>query len=304
MKVLVTGACGFIGSHVVEELVSAGHDVVGIDNMSTPEPVIPKCSLEVVDITDRDALAAAFPQSVDCVIHLAARPGVGWSVDNPDECRRINVGGTENVLSVASERGAGRIVFASSSTVYGFGQKSRASRESDRLAPVSPYGDSKAEGERACRGCGISCAILRLFSVFGPGMRRDLAMRRIADSLNPECPVFRVRGDGTSERDYTYVEDVARAMRIAAESKSSGAFNICAGNPRALRDVISEMERFLGEPPNIGWGGDAVATWEPHRTWGDNSKAGRILGWYPREDFHEGLRKFIDWWKGKTSRKD
>lgn len=294
MKIVVTGSEGFIGSHLVEELKAHGHDIVGLD-IKAEDPT---------DVTEFDLLLDTFPKEADCVIHLAAKPGVAWSVDNPSECYVQNVVGTENVLRVATLMKAKRLVFASSSTVYG--ATATPWSETSPLSPISPYGETKVAGERACeyyaRHCGLPCTVLRLFSVYGPRMRSDLAMRRLADSLLPEKPVFHIRGDGSSARDYTHVSDVVRAFRVVVERQLDGfnVFNICAGRPVELQDTIVTLEGWLGTPVNKIWDCTPVADWEPNITYGDNSKACNMLGWKPFVAFPDGLRTFTDWWISQT----
>ena len=276
----------------MKELESHGHEVVCIDIRSDLR----------TDITEFDILMDDWPDGVDCVVHLAAKPGVGWSVENPAECHVQNVIGTENVLRAARLHRVRRFVFASSSTVYGRNPKTPWG-EYQACTPASPYGETKVEGERLCdyyaRYCGMSCVVLRLFSVYGPRMREDLAMRRLADSLLPEGSVFRMRGDGSSARDYTYVGDVARAFRLAVESDVQGTFNICGGSPRTLDDVVKVLGSELGQEPNVERL-YSVEAWEPARTWGDNSRALAELGWKPETDFQQGVRLFANWWRAST----
>lgn len=276
MKVLVTGHLGFIGRHVAGDLVAHGHEVVGLD---------------VKD--GGDILAVASLPRADCVVHLAAKPGVKYSVDHPAECMRTNVEGTVRVLEAARRAGTPKFVFASSSTVYG---------------GLSPYGISKRCGEELCRRYaelyGLDCLCPRFFSVYGPGMRDDLAMSLLARSALPGGAPFRLRGDpAATARDYTYVADVARAVRLAAELPSKPgrfeAFDVCGGSPVTMADLMRGLEPALGAAPSVVDGGPTAA-WEPVRTHGDGSRAAELLGWAPSTPFANGVRAFADWWKAEA----
>ena len=279
MKTVVTGHRGFIGSHVADALREAGHEVFGVDLAGAP----PR------DIRDS---ALRLPPA-DCVVHLAARPGVRYSVDRPAECMRTNVEGTVNVLEAACLAGIPKVVFASSSTVYG---------------GLSPYGLSKRFCEDLCRRYaelyGLDCLCLRFFSVYGPRMRADLAMTRLAESSLPDGDPFPVRGaPSATARDYTYVGDAVRAVRLAAELPPEPgrfeAFDVCGGRPVSLTGVALALAGALGAEPVFTDGGPTPA-WEPLRTEGDGSRAAELLGWAPSTPFEDGVRAFADWFRAST----
>lgn len=276
MKVVVTGHRGFVGSHVVEALRSAGHDVFGVDLAGSPPRDIRDPGLRL--------------PPADCVVHLAARPGVAWSVDHPSECMSHNVAGTAQVLDAARLAGIPKVVFASSSTVYG---------------GLSPYGLSKRFCEELCRRqselYGADCLCLRLFSVYGPRMRGDLAMVRLAGSAEPGGEVFRVRGDPyRTARDYTYAADAAKAVRLAAELPPErgrfDAFDVCGGSPVTLYGVARALAAALGAEPRTVSAGPTPA-WEPKTTEGDPRRAAEVLGWRPETAFADGVAAFAAWWK-------
>lgn len=278
MKIVVTGSAGFIGSHVVEELTSHGHEVVEFD--------VEHAAAE--DITQE----WMWIPPADCVIHLAAKPGVSWSIDRPAACMGVNVVGTVNVLESARRAGIRNFVFASSSTVYG---------------GLSPYGISKRCGEELCeryaRLYGMNVSALRLFSVYGPRMRKDLAMVKMADATVPGRAPFAVRGDPSlTLRDYTYVKDVAKAFRLAAERAANAeessfeVFDVCGGCPRSLNEVKERLELELGAEVRTVDGGPTPA-WEPKVTHGNYGPARIYIGWEPTTEFDDGVEKFVEWWK-------
>lgn len=206
MNILVTGACGFIGSYVCKSLVNDGHAVFGFDDFSNSTEECKQLSfaackavVEASVLNGQSIEKALRDFNIDLVVHLAAKPGVEWSTEHPSDCMNTNVVGTENVLDAMRKAFVPDIIFVSSSTVY---------------SGLSPYGLSKQFGEKLVEMHSklyrFQAIALRLFSAYGPRMRNDLAMCRLADSTRVDKAVFCVRGDATQMfRDYTYVEDVA-----------------------------------------------------------------------------------------------
>lgn len=301
MKAIVTGSTGFIGSALVKRLVADGWKVFGLDRRIPDEC----CSYEFrwAGLSVPPFLGA---ETYDVVFHLAATPGVMTSVSDPAGVYANNVSSTANALEMAKRYGAKRFVFASSSTVYG-NAAADSGKPVDELTPLDPlnaYAASKIACENAVRDMArfadIDYAILRLFSVYGPGMRGDLAMPKIARCAMDEAD-FPMRGDGSSRRDYTYIDDVVDAfVRAAVEPKAKNrTFNVCGGSPVSLRDTIAAVEKAMGAKVNVKECNempyDAVATY------GDNTLAAENLGWSPKTDFREGVKRFSKWFKEKES---
>jgi len=316
--VVVTGAAGFIGSHVVERLLQRGDAVLGLDNFDPfYAPEEKRRNLETalalagrgarfqlveVDVADalrlRDALAS---RAIDAVIHLAAKAGVRASILDPAGYARANVLGTQSVLTEGERRGVRRIVFASSSSVYGNGAVVPFREDAVATEPVSPYAATKRAGELLCyahqhlyRG---SVLCLRLFTVYGPRQRPDLAVRKFATlmSAGKKVPLF---GTGSSERDYTWIDDVVDGI-VAALDRSARLpqefeiVNIGGNRPTSLRRLVELLSEALGVrpvieqlPPQPG---------DVERTWADSSKARRLLGYVPTTTIEDGIARFVDW---------
>lgn len=306
--VAVTGGAGFIGSHLVDALVRSGTRVRVVDNFDAyyegKEGNLralrghPALHLARVDVLDTDTLAEAF-EGADTVFHLAAQPGVRFSFENPSKTVKVNVDGTRSVLEAACGARVERLVFASSSSVYGRLERLPVA-ETQPPKPISPYGESKAEAEDLCgryyAAGRIETVALRLFSVYGPRQRPDMAgtrfLRRLTSSSAPL-----VTGDGTQTRDFTYVSDAVAAF-LAAAARESGpgeVFNIGTGREATLRQFLSLIVKFLGladsavEHTETGKG-------EPGRMRCDATKAHDLLGWRAAVEVREGLEKQVDWW--------
>ncbi len=317
MSVLVTGAAGFIGSQLTDRLLAGGREVVGLDcfddfyDPATKERNLAQaldCDVfELVrgDIRDPQALAV-LPDSVDSVVHLAARAGVRPSIENPLLYQDVNVGGTGALLEWARERDIRSFVFASSSSVYGNNEKVPFSEDDPVDNPISPYAATKKAAELLCHTYthlfGITCLCLRLFTVYGPRQRPDLAIHKFARlmSAGEEIPMF---GDGTATRDYTYVGDLLQGLEGGLDfvAEHPGAYEIVnLGESRTvgLREMIQVISEEMGIEPRIlqlpDQPGDVV------QTYADISKARRLLGYDPQVDFREGIRGFLDWF-GDTS---
>jgi len=311
MNILVTGGAGFVGSHVVEALQEAGHRTIVIDNLDDAyDPDLKRENLagprqheafleECVDIRDLSRLKEAFQSaSPEVVIHLAARPGVRDSVRNPALAMQVNVQGPFHVLEATIACGARRLIFASSSSVYG-GSHGRPSRETDRPAPASPYAGSKLCGEVLCetygRLHGLETICLRLFTVFGPRQRPDMAIHRFVSRILSGEPVS-LRSAESSARDYTFVADVATAFVAAVDSDASGHIvNVGSGRPIPLPHVMDALARALGRQPEVEH--QPLSPSEPIVTWADTTKAADLLGFEPKVSFEHGIARFIDWFQ-------
>lgn len=310
MNLLVTGGAGFIGSHLVRDRLEFGDEVVVLDDLSTGfrENVPTDVRLVEGSVADADAVKDAMA-GADLVLHLAAARAVLRSVEDPLGTDRVNTSGTLQVLTAARDAGASRIVIASSSSVYG-GVAPTPTAETAALRPKSPYAVSKLAGEHYARVFSelydIETVALRYFNVFGPRQRPDSAYAAVIplfiDALTDGQPPV-VHGDGLQSRDFTYISDVVRANRLAAEAPAEDVagevFNIARGDPSTLLDLIGELERILGvvaDPVHV----------EPRPgdiriSCADPTKAREVLGWKPDVTFGEGLEKVVEWylrWRG------
>ena len=313
-RVLVTGAAGFVGSTLVERLLAEGRTVVGLDNFDPfyPEPLkrenlaeasrSSRFRLEIGDIRDPAAVARAL-DGADAVVHLAALAGVRPSLERPAEYADVNVRGTAVVAEAMVRAGVQRLVFASSSSVYG--ERERASgpfRESDPVErPVSPYAATKRAGElllhsfHHAEGLAVTCA--RIFTAYGPRQRPDLAIRKFAERMRAgqTIPVY---GDGSATRDFTYVDDLVDALVRALDAGLGFAIlNFGAGRTVELLDVIAELERALGVAARIEW--LPRQTGDVSRTLADATAAAAALGWEPKVGLEEGVSRFSAWLAGR-----
>jgi UDP-glucuronate 4-epimerase len=310
MRILLTGGAGFIGSHVLEALLARGDEVVVLDSFDPfyPREVKlrniadvrehPRLSLIEADIRDAEALAVAVPRSLDAIVHLAARAGVRPSIADPVLYQEVNVRGTQNLLELARARGVEHFVFASSSSVYGVNPKVPWSEEDHVLMPISPYASTKVSGELLghvySHLYGIRFIALRFFTVFGPRQRPDLAIHKFSRLMlrGEPIPVF---GDGTTRRDYTYIDDIVAGVVAAVDYRGSLHEVVNLGNNRtiSLAEMIAGLEQALGV--------EAIVERNPEQpgdvpqTWADVDRAGRLLGYEPQTAFGDGLKAFADW---------
>jgi len=327
MQIVVTGAAGFIGSHTCEALVVAGHRVVGIDAFdaylypssekranAAAIAALPRDRFRLVeaDICDEAAMAAACGgPDVDVVCHLAALAGVRPSIAEPLRYVRANLHGTTVLLEAMRRGHARRLVFASSSSVYGArgaGDLTEVApfREDDPcLAPASPYAATKRAGELLCStyrdlfGIGVSC--LRFFTVYGPRQRPDMAIHKFARAIADGRPID-FYGDGTSRRDYTYIDDIVRGVVAACERTAPGAYaiyNLGATVTTSLAELVALIEATVGkkavlrrQPPQSG---------DVPITYADITGAARDLGYAPAIGLEEGLRAFWRWAQAEES---
>jgi len=309
-RILVTGAAGFIGSTLVDRLLAEGREVVGFDSFDPFYPeaekrrnlagasLRPGFRLERGDIRDAAALDRAVAQAQpEAIVHLAALAGVRPSLERPDDYADVNVTGTSRVLAAAVRHGGPRVVFASSSSVYGERQAGPF-RESDPVErPVSPYAATKRAGELVAhtfhhaRGLPVTCA--RIFTAYGPRQRPDLAIRKFAERMRRGQPIP-VYGDGSSLRDFTYVDDLVDGLVRAIDRDLGFAIlNFGAGRQVALLDVVKLLEAELGVAARIEW--LPAQTGDVPRTWADTQAARVALGYAPRVALEEGVRRFAQW---------
>ena len=311
--VVVTGGAGFIGSHVVERLVGQGHYVVCLDNFDeTYPPALKRANIRSVssherfvlaqgDIRDRAFLNETFSRySFDAIVHLAALSGVRDSLAKAALYEEVNIRGTLNLLEAARDHSVKKLVFASSSSVYGLNGKSPLS-ESQRVdSPISPYAASKTAGELLCHtfsyNYGFPTVALRFFTVYGPRQKPGMAVSLFTSRIDrgEEVPVF---GDGTSVRDYTYVGDVVNGIEAALSYQGApfDVFNLASGQEVSLNTLVSLIEGGLGKkarvehlPPHPG---------DVRGGRGDISKAGALLGYQPQVDISKGISLFVEWYR-------
>jgi nucleoside-diphosphate-sugar epimerase len=308
--VLVTGGAGFIGSHLAHGLVRKGYQVRVIDNLHTGRPeyladIKEKISFLEGDITDFDFLRGAF-RDVDFVLHHAALRSVSDSVKNPREYCRVNISGTLNVLEAARQNNVRRLVFASSSAVYGDSPE-MPQKESMLPDPKNPYAHSKLCGEHYCAMYsslyGLEAVSLRYFNAYGPGQDPDseyslvipVFVDRILNGRKPE-----LWGDGKQSRDFVYIDDVVSSAIAAmkAGSRVSGrAINIAGGKDITLNELIEKINSAIGK--DIKPVRKPFIAGDVKRTLGDITLAKELLGWKPEFSFAEGIRKTIEWHREK-----
>ena len=309
-RILVTGAAGFIGSHVVAQLLESGQSVVGFDNLNDAyDPRLKQWRLEQiedhagftfkqVDIADEAALAKAWgSEQFDGVINLAARAGVRQSVQDPQIYFRANVRGLLNVLNLCREKGIGKIVQASTSSLYGAHNERPFQEDADTSKPLSPYAASKGAAEMVCHSYhhlhGLEITILRYFTVYGPAGRPDMSIFRFIQWIAEERPL-QLYGDGKQERDFTFVTDIARGTVAALDCPGFEIINLGGDKPYPMLEMITSIEERLGKKAKIDEGPEAPG--DVRATWADISKAGRLLNWRPETDFQHGLAVTIDWY--------
>lgn len=307
---LVTGAIGFIGSRVVEQLVATGHRVVGIDNLNDAYDVRlkqwrldrlqgqPGFTFHRLDISDRQGLDGVFSEAYDAVINLAARAGVRQSVENPWVYIDTNVTGTLNLLEQCRERGINKFVLASTSSLYGANNPRPFREDANTDGPLSPYAASKKAAEALCYTYhylyDIDVTVLRYFTVYGPAGRPDMSLFRFVQWINEGRPVT-VYGDGKQERDFTYVDDIARGTIAGLRTLGYEVINLGSDQPVVLMDAILLVEELLGRAAQLEYEprhpADVLATWA------DISKAERLLGWRPETRFDDGVRALAEWYQ-------
>ena len=314
MLIFVTGAAGFIGSHLAERLCARGDRVIGFDNFDAfygrdvKERNLdalgrqPRFSFVEGDVRDPAALARAFGGGQpDVVVHLAALAGVRPSLAEPARYADVNVTGTERVVDAARAHGVRRFVFASSSSVYGRDSQPPF-RESDPcLAPLSPYAATKRSGElmlfTAHHLYGLDVTCLRFFTVYGARQRPDLAIHKFARLIAGGRPI-ELYGDGNTSRDYTFIDDIVDGVVAAIDQPGAPAFrvyNLGGSRTTTLLRLVELISDALGQKPVIEWRPEQPG--DMHRTLADVTLSGQALGYAPKVPIEEGIRRFVDWFR-------
>ena len=310
---VVTGAAGFVGSHVCERLLEAGWRVSGVDIFDEfYDPAVkrsnvagcvrhPRFSLIEADIRDEATMSRAVGAGVDVIVHLAARAGVRPSIENPLLYQDVNVRGTCILLEAARRFKIPKFVFASSSSVYGNNPKVPFSESDNVDYPISPYAATKKAGELICYAYhhlfGLDVTCLRFFTVYGPRQRPDLAIHKFARLIEhgEPIPVF---GDGSMMRDHTYIDDIVAGVMAAVERcKGYRIYNLGNSNPVSLSELIAAIEAALGKAAQIKR--LPMQPGDVERTFADISRARAELGFEPRTDLRTGLAEFVKWMRAR-----
>jgi len=315
MRILVTGGAGFIGSHLVEKLLASGHEVAILDDFNDfYDPQIKRANvasvagdvaIHRVDLRDRGAVNQLFHrEKFDAIAHLAARAGVRPSIHQPQLYYDTNVGGTLHLLEAARLAGIERMIFASSSSVYGISKTVPFSEDLHLTQTISPYAATKIAGEFLCSTYShlhrMRIVALRFFTVYGARQRPDLAIHQFTKKILAGEPIDQF-GDGTTRRDYTYIDDIIQGVMAALDYKGPmfDIFNLGESETIQLKDLIVAIENELGRKAKINRLPEQPG--DMPMTCADISKARKLLGYNPTTPLSVGLPKFIDWLR-KTQR--
>jgi UDP-glucuronate 4-epimerase len=307
MKILVTGGAGFIGSHTLDALRARGDETALLDDFNDfYDPAIKRAAAAATgalvfeaDLRDRVAVRATLQAfAPDAIIHLAARAGVRPSIENPQLYIDVNLTGTLNLLDEAVAAGVKRVVFSSSSSVYGNNPKVPFAEHDPLESIISPYAVTKLAGENFCRIYaqlhGLSLTALRFFTVYGPRQRPDLAISKFVRHVSAGLPID-LYGDGSTSRDYTYVGDIVAGVLAALDRLQPGfrIYNLGGEHPVTLADLVASVERVVGKSALIrrlpAQPGDV------ERTSADTTLARAELGYLPKVSLEDGIRLYRDW---------
>ena len=314
LNIVVTGGAGFIGSHLIDRLLKEGHIVVNIDNFDSfyDESIkrenikghleYQTYTLREVDIRDKEALEEAIPDDTDVVVHLAAKAGVRPSIEDPVVYQEVNVAGTQNMLEVAREKDIKQFIFASSSSVYGKNPNVPWKEDDAVLQPISPYASTKVSGELLGHVYShlydIRFLALRFFTVYGPRQRPDLAIHKFLSLMNDGKEIT-LYGDGSTSRDYTYIDDIIDGLMAAIAYKDSMYEVINLGNSETLKllELVEAIEQASGIAAKKTFGPEQPG--DVKQTWADVKKADEILGYKSDYSIKEGLKEFFEWYQEK-----
>lgn len=320
-RILVTGAAGFIGSHLVEALVAQGNEVIGIDNF---DPFYPRSmkernlaeigrretfSFRELDLLDVGSVRSLLtPQTV--LVHLAAKAGVRPSLADPVGYARANVTGTAAVAEAARQAGVSRFVFGSSSSVYGNSTPVPFREDAVAMVPVSPYAATKRAGELFLTSVapifGFQAVSLRFFTVYGPRQRPDLAIHAFTRKM-VEGRTLTLFGDGTQARDYTYCDDVVAGVLSAIAWTATApvgveTFNLGGNRSVPTETMVAEIAAALGIVPRIEWA--PMQPGDVQQTAADLTKSSAVLGYHPKTAFSDGIHRFVQWFREAYGRAD
>jgi UDP-glucuronate 4-epimerase len=312
VRILVTGGAGFIGSHLVEKLIALGHDVSILDDFNdfydprikrdNIAPVAGRIRVHQIDLRDGNAVRTLFhhEKKFDVIAHIAARAGVRPSIHHPQLYYDTNVTGTLHLLEAARTTGIERLIFASSSSVYGLSKEVPFSEAMRITQTISPYAASKVAAEFLCSTYShlyqMRIVALRFFTVYGPRQRPDLAIHKFTKKIRAGEPIDQF-GNGTTRRDYTYIDDIIQG--VIASFDYHGAlfdiFNLGESETVQLKDLIGAIENALGKKAKINHLPEQPG--DVPLTCADISKARKLLGYKPTTPLREGLPKFVEWFE-------
>ena len=313
-RILITGAAGFIGSHACRAFLDCEWSVTGLDNFDPfydrtikeqgLSELADESNFRFVEGDIRDtAIVSQELEGVNVVLHLAARAGVRPSIEDPESYVSVNVGGTATLLEACNKLGIKRFVFGSSSSVYGDSTPVPFREEAPAVDPISPYAATKRAGELHCKVYthlhGFRIAALRFFTVYGPRQRPDLAIHKFARLMSTGTPIIQF-GDGSSERDYTHVDDIIQGTAAAVEWVMNGGpdfevFNLGESKTIRLTGLIELIGNALQIEPKIEI--QPAAPGDVRRTFADISKARRVLGYDPKISIEDGIPQFVEWYQ-------
>lgn len=309
-KILVTGCAGFIGSSLTDRLLRDGHEIIGIDNFNDYyNPRVKEANISGAlkekgfklyreDIQDFQKMTNVFEKErPQIVVHLAARAGVRPSIANPLLYTEVNVDGTVNLLKLASEFGVKKFIFGSSSSVYGNSPKIPFTEDDLCQNVISPYGATKRSAEFFVESFhhnhGLGAIILRFFTVYGQRGRPDMAPALFADAVSNGKPINKF-GDGTSSRDYTYIDDIVDGIVRAIDADLDfEIINLGSDNPITLNEFIGTIEKITGKTALVNQLDNQPG--DVSRTWANIGKAKKLLGWAPKTMLQVGLENYIKW---------
>ena len=312
MTILVTGAAGFIGSHLTEQLLAAGHHVIGLDNFDNQyDPARKRVNVRLFsghplfefvagDVRDQSLLTQLLRQhACDTVVHLAARTGVRASVSEPALCLDVNVNGTLSLLEAMRTTGARRLVMASSSSVYGNSTSVPFREDDEANRPLSPYAMSKRSAELLAHTYhhlyGFDVACLRFFTVYGPRQRPEMAISQFTANMCGGVPIT-LFGDGSSARNYTYVQDtVAGIIRAVKQVKGFDLLNIGGVASVSLYELVSLIEQAVGRKAIIDW--QPAQPGDVNLTCADLHRASNRIGYLPSVQIEQGINRYVTWYK-------
>lgn len=314
MKALITGPAGFIGSHLCQRLLQDGWEVIGLDNFDDfYSPAVKRANIAACldndgfklvegDIRDGAVVEGILADGgVDIIVHLAAKAGVRPSIEDPVGYQDVNVSGTVVMLEAARRFGVNKFVFASSSSVYGNNEKVPFAETDNVDYPISPYAATKKASELLCHTYshlyGIDMTCLRFFTVYGPRQRPDLAIHKFSRLIEAGEPID-VFGDGSMQRDFTYIDDIIDGV-VAAMDRGRGyeIYNLGESRPVRLDELICRIEEALGKKARINR--LPMQPGDVKQTYADVTKAVERLGYQPKTEIEAGLARFVEWLKSK-----
>ncbi|MFM6924362.1 MAG: GDP-mannose 4,6-dehydratase [Ferruginibacter sp.] len=312
VTILVTGCAGFIGSHVSSLLLNKGFKVIGVDNFdpfysrTVKELNLAKCkthpAFSFYEIDIAEGLEAVPDEKIDAVIHLAAKAGVRPSIEDPAGYIKVNITGTQKVHDFMQARAIHKLVFASSSSVYGNNKKMPFSEEDNVDNPISPYAYTKKAGELMNYAFHhlyhVDVINLRFFTVYGPGQRPDLAIHKFVERIAEDQPLV-LFGNGDTARDYTYIDDTVAGIFSALKYclQNTGLYttvNLGNNKPVKLNELVDIIYTAMGKEKNVIY--EAMQPGDVDITFADISKAGSLLDYKPATDMATGIKKFIVWY--------